>query len=86
MGRSIIKSEGMILNSQSKSQLNPVLDVNRSLARSAVVKVLMRKAGRFKDVLHLLQEDLRGQEYRAVRPRHEIVEVRGWDLVKRAKY
>lgn len=48
--------------------------------------MLSRKAGRFKDVLHLLKKDLEGKKFRAMRGRHEALILRGWDEVKYAKY
>ena len=57
-----------------------------SLAKSAVVRMLMRKAGRFKDVVHLLHVDLGRQEYRAMRLRHASVVARGWKQVQGARY
>ncbi len=57
-----------------------------SLAKSAVVKILTKKAGRFKDVLHSLKDDLGRQEYRVMRQRHRMTEIKGWEQVKMAKY
>lgn len=57
-----------------------------SLAKSAVLLALSRKAGRFKDLVHLLKRDLEGSRYRAMRGRHEALILRGWNEVKHAKY
>ena len=57
-----------------------------SLAKSAVLEILLRKAARFKDVVHLFRQDLSGREYRILSARHKRTIERGWREVNMAKY
>ena len=81
----ITESERLTLSCESVSMITSGR-LTRSLAKSAILLVLTRKAGRFKAIVQLLKLDLDRQVYRSMRGKHEATISAGWIEVRHATY